>query len=300
MNPFNGSEDPNNYSYQFAQNGNGSAAVMAQNGSAAVMAQNGSAAVMAQNGSAAVMAYDANGTPIYAPSLDVNALNGVTAVNAVVPYNGVDTNAITANAITTNGVHANGLSTNGLSTNGVHTLPGVDVNGAGLNAVSVADINHAYNQAYAAAQQLLSPAMQALSATPPTAYATNGLGLLPTHAHPAQVVQPVTVAAVPVKLPEERYYPHDGKVFVGGLSQNTTVDELKAFFTRMGEVVECFIKTDAETKRSRGFAFITFRDPAAAIRVIEGGPYPVGGKMLDCKAALPHHLTKVSFGHFLF
>src|SRR5512138_754050 len=54
------------------------------------------------------------------------------------------------------------------------------------------------------------------------------------------------------------------KLFVGGLSFNTTDDGLREGFARFGEITEAKVITDRDTGRSRGFGFVTFADPAAA------------------------------------
>lgn len=54
------------------------------------------------------------------------------------------------------------------------------------------------------------------------------------------------------------------KLFVGGLSFNTTDQGLRDGFARFGEIVEAKVITDRETGRSRGFGFVTFTDGAAA------------------------------------
>ena len=54
------------------------------------------------------------------------------------------------------------------------------------------------------------------------------------------------------------------KLFVGGLSFNTTDDGLREGFARFGEIAEAKVITDRDTGRSRGFGFVTFTDEAAA------------------------------------
>ena len=54
------------------------------------------------------------------------------------------------------------------------------------------------------------------------------------------------------------------KLFVGGLSWNTTDEALAAAFSPMGEIVEAKVVTDRDTGRSRGFGFVTFANVQAA------------------------------------
>jgi cold-inducible RNA-binding protein len=54
------------------------------------------------------------------------------------------------------------------------------------------------------------------------------------------------------------------KLFVGGLSFDTTDLSLRDGFARFGDVTEAKVITDRDTGRSRGFGFVTFSDPAAA------------------------------------
>ena len=60
------------------------------------------------------------------------------------------------------------------------------------------------------------------------------------------------------------------KLFVGGLSWNTTDAGLKQGFERFGEVTDAKVITDRETGRSRGFGFVTFAEGEAADAAISG------------------------------
>lgn len=63
------------------------------------------------------------------------------------------------------------------------------------------------------------------------------------------------------------------RLFVGGLSWDTTVDGLKAAFAEIGEVADAVVVTDRDTGRSRGFGFVTMadhRDGARAIDELDG------------------------------
>src|SRR2546429_5859541 len=50
-------------------------------------------------------------------------------------------------------------------------------------------------------------------------------------------------------------------MFIGGLNWETTDDSLRRYFSQFGDVVECTVMRDGATGRSRGFGFLTFRDP---------------------------------------
>ena len=58
------------------------------------------------------------------------------------------------------------------------------------------------------------------------------------------------------------------KLFVGGLSWNTTDDSLRRAFEAFGDVDEAKVVTDRETGRSRGFGFVTMQDGDAATTAI--------------------------------
>jgi cold-inducible RNA-binding protein len=54
------------------------------------------------------------------------------------------------------------------------------------------------------------------------------------------------------------------KLFVGGLSWDTTDEGLRRAFAAHGEVTEARVITDRDTGRSRGFGFVTFAQDADA------------------------------------
>ncbi|CAF3956228.1 unnamed protein product [Adineta steineri] len=96
--------------------------------------------------------------------------------------------------------------------------------------------------------------------------------------------------------------PFDKKMFIGGLSWQTTPENLKNYFTQFGEVLECMIMKDAITKRSRGFGFITFKDANSVDKVLAKDVHTLDEKQIDPKPAYPRQKhPKVSYlSNFLF
>jgi RNA recognition motif-containing protein len=78
------------------------------------------------------------------------------------------------------------------------------------------------------------------------------------------------------------------KLFAGGLSWNTTSEDLLAAFSRFGPVMEATVIADRDTGRSRGFGFVTFeqpRDADAAIEQMSGSE--LDGRTLKVNRAEP-------------
>ena len=50
------------------------------------------------------------------------------------------------------------------------------------------------------------------------------------------------------------------KLFIGGLRENVTEDDLKSYFSQYGSILEVVIMKEKDTSKSRGFGFVTFDD----------------------------------------
>ncbi|XP_062340506.1 heterogeneous nuclear ribonucleoprotein D-like [Osmerus eperlanus] len=77
----------------------------------------------------------------------------------------------------------------------------------------------------------------------------------------------------------------DGKMFIGGLSWDTSKTDLTDYLSKFGEVLDCTIKTDLMTGRSRGFGFVLFKDAESVERVLELKEHKLDGKLIDPKRA---------------
>ncbi|CDQ63268.1 unnamed protein product [Oncorhynchus mykiss] len=82
--------------------------------------------------------------------------------------------------------------------------------------------------------------------------------------------------------------PHDPcKMFIGGLSWQTTQEGLNEYFCKFGEVKECMVMRDPVTKRSRGFGFVTYIDQAGVDKVLAQNRHELDSKTIDPKVAFP-------------
>ncbi|KAJ7725022.1 hnRNP A1-gamma isoform [Mycena metata] len=89
---------------------------------------------------------------------------------------------------------------------------------------------------------------------------------------------------------------HDaGKMFIGGLNWDTTDEGLRNYFSEFGKVDACTIMRDP-SGTSRGFAFMTFEDPASVATVL-GRDHVLDGKAIDPKRAIPReeHLRNTRY-----
>jgi squid-like protein len=77
----------------------------------------------------------------------------------------------------------------------------------------------------------------------------------------------------------------DRKLFIGGLSWETTEKDLKDFFSKHGEIENVNVKTDPNTGRSRGFAFVVFKTVDAVESVLSSGDLTIHNKKVEAKRA---------------
>jgi len=96
--------------------------------------------------------------------------------------------------------------------------------------------------------------------------------------------------AVPGEQPENR---SPSKIFVGGLPQEATAEDLRACFTAYGPIADAVVMVDRRTKRSRGFGFIRFASSLAAENVLrDAAGHQLGGKWVEVKRSTPAALLQ--------
>ncbi|XP_074114621.1 RNA-binding protein squid isoform X1 [Cotesia typhae] len=82
---------------------------------------------------------------------------------------------------------------------------------------------------------------------------------------------------------------NDRKLFVGGLSWETNDKELRDHFGSYGDIESINVKTDPNTGRSRGFAFIVFSKAESLDKIMAAGDHVINNKKVDPKKAKARH-----------
>jgi len=74
------------------------------------------------------------------------------------------------------------------------------------------------------------------------------------------------------------------KMFIGGLSWETTLTQLQEYFEKFGSIKEVTIKTDF-MGRSRGFGFVLFHEDDSVKKVLDEKTHSLNNKKIDPKRA---------------
>ncbi|OAY50338.1 RNA-binding protein 38 [Manihot esculenta] len=75
------------------------------------------------------------------------------------------------------------------------------------------------------------------------------------------------------------------KVFVGGLAWETQSETMRRYFEQFGDILEAVVITDKNTGRSKGYGFVTFREPEAAKRACADPTPIIDGRRANCNLA---------------
>lgn len=77
----------------------------------------------------------------------------------------------------------------------------------------------------------------------------------------------------------------DCKLYVGGLSFDTSADAFRSHFAKFGDLSDCVLMTDKVTAKSRGFGFVTFKEPSVT-RTVLGSTHELDGREISIKKAV--------------
>ena len=77
------------------------------------------------------------------------------------------------------------------------------------------------------------------------------------------------------------------KLFIGGLNYSTTDETLNEYFSKFGELVDCVVMKFRDTKRSRGFGFVTYATIEQVDECQNGRPHTIDGTKVETKRATP-------------
>uniref|UniRef100_G3NKS1 Heterogeneous nuclear ribonucleoprotein A3 n=1 Tax=Gasterosteus aculeatus aculeatus TaxID=481459 RepID=G3NKS1_GASAC len=76
------------------------------------------------------------------------------------------------------------------------------------------------------------------------------------------------------------------KLFIGGLSFETTEESLRAHFEQWGTLTDCVVMRDPNSKRSRGFGFVTYAGVEEVDEAMQARPHKVDGRVVEPKRAV--------------
>ncbi|KAM9785497.1 heterogeneous nuclear ribonucleoprotein A1-like [Neosynchiropus ocellatus] len=76
------------------------------------------------------------------------------------------------------------------------------------------------------------------------------------------------------------------KLFIGGLSFETTDESLRAHFEHWGSLTDCVVMRDPSSKRSRGFGFVTYTSVKEVDEAMAARPHKVDGRVVEPKRAV--------------
>ncbi|XP_057641446.1 heterogeneous nuclear ribonucleoprotein A3-like [Chionomys nivalis] len=76
------------------------------------------------------------------------------------------------------------------------------------------------------------------------------------------------------------------KLFIGGLSFETKDDSLREHFEKWGTLTDCVVMRDPQTKRSRGFGFVTYSCVEEVDAAMCARPHKVDGRVVEPKRAV--------------
>ncbi|KAK2825004.1 hypothetical protein Q7C36_018931 [Tachysurus vachellii] len=87
------------------------------------------------------------------------------------------------------------------------------------------------------------------------------------------------------------------KLFIGGLSFETTDESLRSYFEQWGTLTDCVVMRDPNSKRSRGFGFVTYSCVEEVDEAMKARPHKVDGRLVEPKRAVSREDSNKPFAH---
>lgn len=81
------------------------------------------------------------------------------------------------------------------------------------------------------------------------------------------------------------------KLFIGGLDYKTSEATLRQHFERFGDVIDCVVMREPQTKRSRGFGFVIYKNSSMVDRAQDARPHKVDGREVQSKRAISREVS---------
>ncbi|XP_017563424.1 heterogeneous nuclear ribonucleoprotein A1b [Pygocentrus nattereri] len=87
------------------------------------------------------------------------------------------------------------------------------------------------------------------------------------------------------------------KLFIGGLSFETTDESLRSYYEQWGALTDCVVMKDPNSKRSRGFGFVTYSSVEEVDAAMSARPHKVDGRLVEPKRAVSREDSNKPFAH---
>lgn len=81
------------------------------------------------------------------------------------------------------------------------------------------------------------------------------------------------------------------KLFIGGLDYKTSEETLKQHFEKFGDVNDCVVMREPQSKRSRGFGFVIYAISSMVDRAQQARPHEVDGREVQSKRAISREVS---------
>lgn len=98
---------------------------------------------------------------------------------------------------------------------------------------------------------------------------------------------PHTIKDKTIDTKTARTRPYARKVFCGGLSPDTSEDDIREHFGQFGRIETLEMPMDREKSQRRGFIFVTYESVAGAEAAVQSAKQTIDGKECDVKRATP-------------